>query len=112
MIEAPEVRYVRNGDMSLAYQVVGDGPIDLIEVPGLFTHLEVKWESPGLVRFIETLARFARAKATGLYVPNCDLDGDGEVDERDAARAGLFLDLPPGPSEVAAARSAAASAGP
>lgn len=51
MLDAPEIRYVRNGGVSLACQVVGDGPIDVVEVAGLFTHLEAKWEEPGLVRF-------------------------------------------------------------
>jgi len=60
VIEAPEVRYVRNGGASLAYQVVGNGPIDLVEASGMFSHLEAKWEEPGLTRFIADLARFAR----------------------------------------------------
>ena len=47
------------------------------------------------------LARIEHGKATKLYVPDFDLDGDGEVDERDASYAALFADLPPGPSGVA-----------
>jgi hypothetical protein len=60
VIESPEVRYVRNGAVSLAYQVVGDRPIDVVEVAGIFTHLEAKWEEPGLTRSIADLSRFAR----------------------------------------------------
>jgi len=60
MIEIPEVRYARNGSVSLAYQVVGDGPIDVVEVSGIFTHLEAKWDEPGLTRSVADLARFAR----------------------------------------------------
>ena len=60
VLEAPEVRYVRNRGVSLAYQVVGEGPIDVVEVAGMFTHLEAKWEEPGLVRSIADIARFAR----------------------------------------------------
>lgn len=60
MLEAPEVRYARNGDVSLAYQVVGNGPVDVVEVAGMFTHLEAKWEEPGLVRWMADLTRFAR----------------------------------------------------
>jgi class 3 adenylate cyclase len=60
VIDVPEVRYARNDGMSLAYQVIGDGPIDLLEVPGMFTHLEAKWEEPGLARSVADLARFAR----------------------------------------------------
>ena len=44
------------------------------------------------------LALIARSKVTGLYVPDCDLDGDNKVDDMDSERAGLFLGLPPGPS--------------
>jgi len=44
------------------------------------------------------LGRIAHAKETGYYVPDCDLDGDGKVDDRDQERAGLFVQLPPGPS--------------
>jgi uncharacterized protein (TIGR03790 family) len=44
------------------------------------------------------LGRIARSQATGLYVPDCDLDGDMKVDEADAARAALYVGLPPGPS--------------
>jgi uncharacterized protein (TIGR03790 family) len=44
------------------------------------------------------VALISRSKATGLYVPDADLDGDEKVDEADLARAGLFIGLPPGPS--------------
>jgi uncharacterized protein (TIGR03790 family) len=50
------------------------------------------------------LVRIDRTRSTGLYVPEFDLDGDGEVDARDAGRAALFCDLPPGPSGVAPQR--------
>jgi uncharacterized protein (TIGR03790 family) len=52
------------------------------------------------------LPRLARSRATGLYVPNNDLDGDGEVGESDIGRAGFFSELPPGPSGLAPVRSA------
>ena len=60
MLEVPEIRYARNGEVSLAYQVVGEGPVDLVEVAGMFSHLEAKWEEPGLTRSVADLARFAR----------------------------------------------------
>ena len=44
------------------------------------------------------LQRIVRSQDTGLYVPDCDLDGDEKVDEADSQRAGLFAELPPGPS--------------
>jgi len=56
----PEVRYARNGEVSLAYQVVGEGTVDLVWIPGFVSHLEVIWEEPSSARFIERLASFAR----------------------------------------------------
>src|SRR6476646_1982287 len=44
----------------LAYQVVGDGPIDLLFVNAWFTDLELQWEEPGLAAFLERLASFSR----------------------------------------------------
>ena len=43
----PETRYARSGDISIAYQVMGDGPIDLIMVPGLISHIEFAHELAG-----------------------------------------------------------------
>ena len=57
---AGEVRYTRSGELSIAYQVVGSGAIDLVEVSGFLNHLEIVAEEPGLVRFVTALARFSR----------------------------------------------------
>jgi pimeloyl-ACP methyl ester carboxylesterase len=67
----PETRYARSGDINIAYQVLGDGPIDLIYVPGWVTHLEYGWEEPSLARFYRRLASFSRLilfdkRGTGL----------------------------------------------
>jgi pimeloyl-ACP methyl ester carboxylesterase len=56
----PPVQYARNGDVFIAYQVVGDGPVDLVYVAGFVTHLGVLWEYAGYRRFIERLGAFAR----------------------------------------------------
>jgi class 3 adenylate cyclase len=56
----PEIRYARNGDVSIAYQVIGDGPVDLVLVGGFVSHLEVLWEAPLVRSFLERLAGFAR----------------------------------------------------
>ena len=56
----PDTRYARAGDVHIAYQIVGDGPIDLVLVPWFVTHLEHHWEEPGLARFYERLASFSR----------------------------------------------------
>jgi pimeloyl-ACP methyl ester carboxylesterase/class 3 adenylate cyclase len=56
----PAVQYARSGDVYIAYQVVGSGPIDLVYVAGFVTHLGVLWEYPGYRRFVERLGTFAR----------------------------------------------------
>src|SRR5947209_5725992 len=56
----PEVNYARNGDVSIAYTVVGDGPLDLAIVGGFVSHLEVLRERPETERFVERLASFSR----------------------------------------------------
>ena len=56
----PVTQYARNGDVNIAYQVVGTGPADLVLALGFSTHVEVQWEFPPYARFIERLASFAR----------------------------------------------------
>lgn len=70
----PETRYARSGDVSIAYQVVGDGPTDMVYVPGWVSNVEVMWEDPGLARFLRRLSSFARLitfdkRGTGLSDP-------------------------------------------
>lgn len=55
-----EVAFARSGDVSIAYRVVGDGPVDLVYVQGAFTHLDVYWELPAFRRYCERLAEFSR----------------------------------------------------
>ena len=56
----PAVRYARSGEVSIAYQVIGDGPVDLVHVMGWVTHLAYMWEEPSWRRFFERLASFSR----------------------------------------------------
>jgi class 3 adenylate cyclase len=56
----PKTRYAHNGDVSIAYQVVGDGPVDLIFVPGFVSHLEIAWEEEMFARPLRRMASFAR----------------------------------------------------
>jgi class 3 adenylate cyclase/pimeloyl-ACP methyl ester carboxylesterase len=58
--ETPETRYAKSGDLSIAYQVIGEGPRDLVYVPGIVSHVEFFHELPGYSEFLEGLARFAR----------------------------------------------------
>ena len=56
----PEIRYARNGDVSIAYATLGDGPPDLVFIGGFVSHLEVSWEWPPARQFFERLAGFSR----------------------------------------------------
>ncbi len=58
MIEVPETRYAKSGDINIAYQVVGGGPFDLIHVPSFVSNLELQWEDPVERRYFERLAAF------------------------------------------------------
>ena len=56
----PETRYARSGDLSIAYQVLGDAPLDLVLVPGWVSHLDISWEEPRFADFSRRLASFSR----------------------------------------------------
>lgn len=56
----PETRYVRSGDVHIAYQEFGSGDLDLIIVDGFFSHLELHWELEQPAAFLEGPASFAR----------------------------------------------------
>jgi class 3 adenylate cyclase len=57
---APVTRYAQSAGASIAYQVLGDGPLDMLWLPGWISQVEHLWESPGLRRFLERLAAFGR----------------------------------------------------
>ncbi|HYI08771.1 MAG TPA: alpha/beta fold hydrolase [Thermoanaerobaculia bacterium] len=66
-----QIRYARSGDVNIAYQVLGDGPIDLVFVMGWISHLELFWQEPSFARFLRRLAGFSRLilfdkRGTGL----------------------------------------------
>ena len=56
----PETRYAKSGDVHVAYQVVGDGPFDLVYVPGFVSHIELRWTVPLFARGLDQLAEFSR----------------------------------------------------
>src|ERR1700684_3770431 len=56
----PVTHYALSGDVSIAYQVMGDGPVDLIMVPGFVSHVEFTHETPGYTAFLRRLSTFAR----------------------------------------------------
>ena len=57
---APETRYAKSGDVNIAYQVIGEGVLDVVLVPGFVSHLEIDWELPSYAHFFRRLASFSR----------------------------------------------------
>jgi pimeloyl-ACP methyl ester carboxylesterase len=69
-----DTRYAKSGDVNIAYQVVGEGPVDLVCVPGWVSHVELAWELPDLAAGFERLASFSRVilfdkRGTGMSDP-------------------------------------------
>ena len=67
----PSTSYAKSGDINIAYQTVGDGPIDLVYVPGWVSHIDYAWENPAYAHLINRLASFSRVicfdkRGTGL----------------------------------------------
>ncbi len=56
----PQTCYARSGDVNIAYQVIGEGPFDIVWVPPAVTHVELIWEIPGLAAYLRRLASFSR----------------------------------------------------
>jgi pimeloyl-ACP methyl ester carboxylesterase len=67
----PDTRYARSGDVHVAYQVTGEGPVDLVMAPGTASHLDLDWEWPEKAEFLDRLGSFCRLirfdkRGTGL----------------------------------------------
>ena len=83
-MKTPDTEYAKSGDVSIAYQVVGAGPLDLVVVPGWISHLDLSWEMPAYAAWVQRLASFCRVilldkRGTGLS----DRDvGDSTLEER------------------------------
>jgi|SRR5687768_2057387 len=78
-----ETRYARSGEVHIAYQTVGSGSVDLILLPGAFSHVEHQWEEPSFARFLRRLASFSRlivldVRGTGLSDRAAELPIRGE----------------------------------
>ena len=56
----PVTHYAKSGDLNIAYQVMGEGPIDIVLVPGAISHIECLHEVPGYTTFLRRVAAFAR----------------------------------------------------
>ena len=76
MIAPPETRYARNGTVHLAYQVLGEGPVNLVGVgSGPSSHIDFMWMEPSAARWLRRLASFSRLVAY-------DNRGVGRLDSR------------------------------
>ena len=109
----PETQFTQSGEVTIAYQVVGDGPFDLVLVPGFISHVEQAWEDPSFRRFLLQLASFSRLivfdkRGTGLSdriggIPTLEERMDDVRAVMDAAgsdRAALFGVSEGGPMSV------------
>ena len=82
----PVTRYAKSGDVHIAYQVFGSGPVDLVLIPGNVSHIENYWDLPDMARWLLRLTSFARVvmfdkRGTGLSdrvseLPSLDLRMD------------------------------------
>jgi pimeloyl-ACP methyl ester carboxylesterase len=85
-VAAPEVRYARSGPVSIAYTVSGDGPVDVVFVPGWVSNVELVWHEPRQAAFLRQLARACRLimfdkRGTGLSDP-VPIDRPPSLEER------------------------------
>jgi DNA-binding SARP family transcriptional activator/pimeloyl-ACP methyl ester carboxylesterase len=112
-VRRPDVAYARSGDVNIAYEVVGEGPQDLVLVSGFVSHLQLDWEEPRLACFLERLASFSRLirfdkRGTGLSdrpggLPDLETRMDDVRAVMDAAgseRATLFGSSEGGPMSM------------
>jgi pimeloyl-ACP methyl ester carboxylesterase len=70
-MDVPETRYAKSGDVRIAYQITGSGPLDLVFVPGFVSNVDAWWEEPSFAHFFSRLAAFSRLilfdkRGTGL----------------------------------------------
>src|ERR1041385_5849976 len=99
----PETHYAKSGNVNIAFQIVGEGPIDIVYVPGWVSHLEYAWESPLVANFYRRLASFSRLilfdkRGTDLSDQAADLptleqrmdDVRAVMEAADSARAVVF----------------------
>lgn len=109
----PETQYAKSGDVHIAYQVIGEGPLDLVFVPGFVSHLEENWNSTTKERFFRRLASFSRLilfdkRGTGLSDRSSELftleqrmdDVRAVMDAVGSERAALFGISEGGPMSI------------
>lgn len=118
-MQPPPTRYAERDGVSIAYQVVGDGPLDLVFAPGFISHLDLQWTEPRYAGFLARLASFSRLivfdkPGTGLsdpipHIPTLEeraADIEAVMDAAGAERAALvgFSESGPAAAVLAATR--------
>jgi hypothetical protein len=68
---SPQTRYARSGDLHIAYQIVGEGPMDLIYVPSWISQVEHYWDEPMVAGYFRRLASFSRLILFDRRAPVC-----------------------------------------
>ena len=112
-MQMPETQYAQSGEVNIAYQVIGDGPIDLVYMPGFISHVELSWGLPGRGDFLNALGEFARVihldkRGTGMSDRVRDLptietivaDVCAVMDAAGSERAALFGVDAGGPANI------------
>ena len=118
MTAVPETRYAKSGDVHIAYQVLGDGPIDLLFVPGFVSNVEATWQHPVRAAFFRRLASFSRLilfdkRGTGMSDRTSQVftleqrmeDVNAVLDAVGSKRAALFGTSEGGPMSILFAAS-------
>jgi pimeloyl-ACP methyl ester carboxylesterase len=118
MTAVPETRYAKSGDVHIAYQVLGEGPIDLVFVPGFVSNVEVTWHEPARAAFFRRLASFSRLilfdkRGTGMSDRTSQIftleqrmeDVNAVMDAAGSKRAALFGVSEGGPMSILFAAS-------
>ena len=103
MVQIPTTHYVKSDDVHIAYQVFGEGPFDLLFVPGFVSNIEATWRSPDLTAFFRRLASFCRVilfdkRGTGMSDRGSQIftleqrmhDVQAILDEAGSKQASLF----------------------
>ena len=80
----PVTQYTKSGDIHIAYQVFGDGPTDLVLIPGFVSHIENYWDEPSFAHWFNRLVTFSRVvmfdkRGTGMYDHVIDLPSMEEL---------------------------------
>ena len=112
-MSVPETKFTQSGEVSIAYQVIGNGPLDLVMVPGFISHVECAWEDPSYSRFLSQLSAFSRLilfdkRGTGLSdriggIPTLEERMDdvrAVMDAADSQQAALFGVSEGGPMSI------------